>query len=135
MPFTCGVGDSFFKVDYGDRHRYVVISKPNADGKVVLVNFTRVTPYKECVVIFKPEDDKELFRIPTTINYRNAALASTSNVAKYGDNGYKCCKAIHIEKIIKGAFQSEFISPEIIDELKVQYPIEYEKYYPKEDRV
>jgi hypothetical protein len=36
MPFTCKVGDSFYLADSGGHHRYVIITKPNSDGNIVL---------------------------------------------------------------------------------------------------
>ena len=131
MPFACSVGDSFLKVDFGDRHRYIVITKPNKDSKVVLVNFTKATPYKECVVTFEPKENEELFREATTVPYDYADLFSVSKVNKWGNNDYKRCGAYIVDKIVKGAFLSEFPSQDVLDELKEQYPVEYEKYHPK----
>lgn len=133
MPGTCEIGDSFYITDYGDRHRYVIITKPNNDGKVVLVNFTSVAVHKECVVVFQPKDDAGLFKIPTTVAYTFAQLADISKVTKYRDDGYQRCQPEHTQRIIEGAFQSQFIPLEITIELKEQYPTEYEKYYIGED--
>ena len=83
MPDTCEVGDSFYITDYRDRHRWVIITQPNSDGKVVLVNFTGVASHKECVVLFQPKDDLELFTKLTTVAYDYAWFADTSKLIRY----------------------------------------------------
>lgn len=129
----CEVGDSFYITDYGDRHRYVVITKPNKDDRVVIVNFTSVASHKECVVLFQPKDDNALFDRWTTVAYKYARLANIRKLIEYRNNGYCCCHLGHIQRIIKGAFQSQFIPLEIMLELKEQYPAEHTKYYVSED--
>ena len=133
MPDTCEIGDSFYITDYRDRHRYVIITKPNNDGKVVLVNFTSVAAHKECVVVFQPKDDLGLFKTPTTVAYKYAQLADISKLTRYRNDGYQHCQPEHTKRIIEGAFQSQFIPIDITIELKKQYPIEYKKYYIGED--
>jgi len=129
----CEIGDSFYITDHRDRHRWVVITRPNKDGKVVIVNFTRVASHKECVVLFQPKDDGELFNRLTTVAYSYATLADITKLVKHRDNGYYYCQPEHIQRIIKGAFQSQFIPLEITIELKEQYPTEYAKYYISKD--
>jgi hypothetical protein len=129
MPFTCKVGDSFCLTDYGGYHRYIILTKPNEDGKVVLANFTSFADDKECVVIFWPTDDAQLFKKATTISYANARIVISSKLEEYKENDYKYCSSVLTQRAIIGAFQSLFTPLEIIQELKNQYPTEYKKYY------
>ncbi|MBA7579745.1 hypothetical protein ES708_21621 [subsurface metagenome] len=129
MPDTCEIGDSFYITDHRDRHRWVVITRPNKDSKVVIVNFTSVASHKECVVLFQPKDDARLFDRLTTVAYDYAELADITKLAKHRNDGYCCCKPEYVQRIVKGAFQSQFMQLEIITELKEQYPAECAKYY------
>ena len=83
MPSTCKVGDTFCLTDYGGYHRYIILTEPNEDGKVVLANFTSFADDKECTVVFWPKDDDQLFKKPTTISYANARLVLLSKLTKY----------------------------------------------------
>lgn len=129
MSDTCDIGDSFYITDPKDRHRNVVITNPNEDGKVAIVSFTSVTSNKECTVLFQPKDDANLFDRLTTVSYRHARLVDVTKLTRYKNDGYYYCEPEFIQRIVKGAFQSEFIPLEVIPELKEQYPTEYAKYY------
>jgi hypothetical protein len=54
MPFTCKVGDSFYLPDNNGRHRWIIITKANAAGYEVIVNFTDANNL-DCPVIFALE--------------------------------------------------------------------------------
>jgi hypothetical protein len=129
MPFICKVGDTFCLTDYGGYHRYIILTEPNEDGKVVLVNFTSFADDKECTVLFWPKDDDQLFKKPTTISYANARLVTLSKLTKYVEKDYIYCTPALTKQIIIGAFKSLSIPLEIIQELKVRYPVEHKKYY------
>ncbi|MFC2062957.1 hypothetical protein ACFLS8_03345 [Chloroflexota bacterium] len=131
MPDTCEVGDSFYITDDKNRHRNVVITKPNKNGKIVIVSFTDAASQREYVVLFQPKDDERLFYKLTTVAYFYAKLADTTKLTKHRNNknnGYCRCKPEHVKRIIKGAFRSEFIPLEIANELIEQYPTEYAEY-------
>ena len=127
MPFTCKVGDSFYLPDIGGRHRYVILTKPNNDGKVVLVNFTDPQNV-ECHVIFNPKDDKRLFTKRTGVYYARATLIPTMKLKKSRIDGWEFCQLNHVKRIIIGAFQSQHTPIFILEELRNQYPVEHKQY-------
>jgi hypothetical protein len=134
MSFRCRIGDSIFINDNGGGHRYVVISKPNQKGCIIIVNFTSASSCIDKTVTFTKYDDKNLFDHPTNVNYRYAQIISSDNLlqeAKRLDtvNHYFLCNEEIINKIVIGAFQSQFTPIEIIMELSIQYPEEYERYF------
>ena len=137
MTFRCQVGDSVFLNDNGGGHRWVVITKPNKDGKVVMVNFTSAATCPDTAVLFTRNDDKELFSKPTRIHYKYADIFHIKTVMMMVNStaivsDYKSCKETIVTTIIDGAFRSEFTSFAILDELKEQYPKRYEKFRPLE---
>ena len=136
MPFSCKVGDSFYlrTDEFVVSHRHVIITFKNSDGKVVLVNFTSVSEYNECVVEFRRKHDRHIFDHPTTIAYGRAMLVEGDGLVQYANNRYYHCGKHITNKIIEGAFLSSDIEPYILKEIKEQYPVEYEKYYPQELR-
>ena len=134
MPFSCKVGDSFYlKTDeFVVAHRHVVITFKNSDGKVVLVNFTSVNEYKECVVEFRKRHDRCLFDRPTTIAYGRAMLVNGDGLVEFANNRYYHCGEHITDEIIKGAFLSSDLKPYLLKEIKEQYPVEYNNYRPQE---
>ena len=135
MPFTGKVGDTLLLRDIGVRHRYVILTKPNSDGNVVVVNFTSASPRKECFVTFRPKDDKRLFNKKTTVNYTDARILPVKALidkAKRNPRDYVFCSENHIKKIVIGALQSQFTPIEILEELGIQYPNEYKRYCAKD---
>ncbi len=131
MPFTGKVGDTLCLDDSGEGHRYIILTKPNEKHNVVLINFTSATYWKEWMVTFKPKDDKLLFKKKTTVNYANAQIIPVKKLidkARRKPNDYLFCSVYHTKKIIIGAFQSQFIPTEILDELSKQYPDESKRY-------
>ncbi len=137
MPFTGKVGDTLHISDSGGGHRYVIITEPNDDDEAVLVNFTSTRIWKDNSAVFHPRDDKHLFKVETSVRFSDASLVPVDELkekAKTRKNKkeYLYCSENNIKRIVKGAFQSDFTPIEIIEELKTQYPDEYDKYY-KED--
>ena len=127
MPFTCKVGDSFYLPDTGGRHRYVILTKPNSDNKVVLVNFTDSRNI-ESPIIFNPKDDKRLFTKRTGVNYAKARLIQIKVLMESVIDGWEFCQLNHINKIVIGAFQSHHTPIYILKELSTQYPEEHKQY-------
>ena len=112
-------------------HRYVVLTKPNNDGKVVIVNFTSVRDWKDCPVIFRPKDNKSLFGHLTTISCSDATIVSVAslvNEAQDNPKDYLFCSPRNTQKAIIGTLESQLTPMEILDELGTQYPTEYAKY-------
>src|SRR4030066_847539 len=99
MPFTCKIGDSFYLPDIGGRHRYVILTNPNSDGKVVIVNFTD-SGNVESPVIFNPKDDKMLFSKRTAVYYAYAKLFPAAKLKKSKIEGWGFCQLNHIKRIV-----------------------------------
>ncbi len=76
MPFNGKVGDSIFIDDLGGGHRYVILTKPNSNDEVVIVNFTAEAFGKDCTATFRPRDHSKLFSKPTVVNYPQADIKS-----------------------------------------------------------
>jgi len=132
MPFTGKVGDTLHLSDIGGGHRYVILTKPNSDGNVVMANFTSARYWKEWLVTFRPKDDKRLFDKKTTVNYADAQIIPVKKLieaSKSNPRGdYVFCREYHCKRIISKAFQSQYIPGEVLGELGSQYPIESAKY-------
>lgn len=125
MPFTGKVGDSIHIDDLGGGHQYVIITKPNSNNEVVIVNFTAEKPHKDCSTTFRRRDDPKLFIKPTVVNYPQATpfpLSALKKEAAKVNCNYKFCSENIVRRIIIGAFQSQFTPPRIQRELKAQYP-------------
>ena len=134
MPFTAKVGDTLRLHDIGGHHRYVILTKPNSDGNVVIVNFTTAQPF-EWLVTFSPKDNRRLFTEKCTPNYIDACIYpidALTRSAKRNPKEYVPCPENIIKRIIRGALESKHTRIEVLEELKVQYPIEYEKYCSKD---
>ena len=127
MPFTCRIGDSFFLPDTGGRHRYVILTNPNSDGKIVLVNFTD-SKNVESPVIFHPKDDIRLFNKRTGVYYAWAKLVLAANLTESIIDRWIFCQSDIIKEIVRGAFQSQHTPIEILREISAQYPAEHKKY-------
>lgn len=134
MPFTGKVGDTLRLRDIGTRHRYIILTKPNSDGNVVITNFTTAKHF-EWLVTFRPRDNKELFTKKCTPNYNGARiypLSALAKIVKRNPKNYVFCPEKLTQRIIIGALQSRYTPIEVLEELKAQYPIEYKKYCNKD---
>ncbi len=78
MPFNGKVGDSILIGDLGGNHRYVILTKPNSNDEVVIVNFTADKFGKDPAATFRRRDHSKLFSKPTVANYPMAAMISIS---------------------------------------------------------
>ena len=134
MPFTGKVGDTLRLRDIGGHHRYIILTKPNSDGNVVIANFTTARHF-EWLVTFRPRDNRELFKEKSTVNYNDARIYPINVLEKIAERNpkqYKFCPENLTKRIVIGAFQSLFTPIEILEELRIQYPNEYEKYCEKD---
>ncbi|MEJ2740628.1 MAG: hypothetical protein P8105_12525 [Dehalococcoidia bacterium] len=134
MPFTGKVGDILYISDSGGGHRYVILTETNSNNEVVLVNFTSPRLWKDNSAVFRGRDDKRLFIVETSVRFSDASLVLVDELkekAKTSENKrkYLYCPEGIVQRIVKGAFQSDFIPIGIIKELKAAYPVEYETYY------
>jgi hypothetical protein len=120
MPFTCKVGDSFYLSDEHRRHRWVILTKPNSAGCVVIINFTDVTN-TGCPVVFRPGDHNP-FTKRTTIFPQKARLVLESKLKALRVVDYAYFNEQQVEKIVEGAIDSIYTPLEIVTELKSQYP-------------
>ena len=134
MSFGCKVGDSVCLPDDGGGHRYVVLTNPNKDDGVVIVNFTSA-PNPMCDgKLFTRSDDEYLFEWPTFVHYRRARIISVTELReKEGRtdvvSDYRRCSKSIMAQIIRDAFRSQFTEGDIVEELKTHCPKEYEQYY------
>jgi hypothetical protein len=120
MPFTCKVGDSFYLPDNNGRHRWVIITKPNSKGCIVIINFTDAINL-DCSVIFAP-GDRNPFTKRTTICCERATLVYESKLKILKVVDYAYFNERQVEKIIKGVIGSMHTQSDILTELKSQYP-------------
>lgn len=134
MPFTGKVGDTLRLRDIGARHRYIILTKPNNDGNVVIINFTTAKHF-EWLVTFRPRDNRKLFTEKCTPNYTDARIypiSALTKIVKRNPREYVFCPENIIKRIIRGALESKHTRIEVLEELKVQYPIDYQKYCSKD---
>lgn len=134
MPFDGKIGDTAFIVDSGGGHRYVVLTNPNKDGCVVRVNFTSASGHTSDGKVFTSRDNRYFFEVPTIVHYRRAQIYPVTILLKEVNrkdevSDYRPCPQNIMHQIIKDAFKSQFTKGEVIEELKTQYPKEYEQYY------
>lgn len=137
MPFTGKVGDTLHIPDVWGGHRYIVLTEPNNDGKVVIVNFTSFRPGKECPVLFRPKDNKHIFRQLTTISCADADIVTVESLVREAKNNfpgyYAPCSLLVTHKVVVGTLKSQLTKIEVLDELGTQYPDEYNKYVTPEN--
>jgi len=134
MPFTGKVGDTLRLRDIRVRHRYIILTKPNREGNVVITNFTTAKHF-EWMVTFSPRDNKKLFTKKCTPNYTDARpypISALVEIIKRNPREYVFCPENLTRRIVIGALQSRHTSIEVLEELKAQYPIEYDKYCSKD---
>jgi hypothetical protein len=129
MPFTGKRGDSFYLPDGGGHHRYVILTNPDSNGKVVVINFTDAQNPTDCPVIFNPKDDPKLFTKRTTINCAYAQVISVAKLKASKIDRWEMCQLNNVKQAVIGAFRSQHTPTFIIDALKVQYPNEYNQYF------
>jgi len=135
MPFTGKIGDTLRLTDVGGHHRYVILTKPDINGNVVIANFTSAKYWKEWLVTFTQRDDKQLFDRKTTVNYADAHILPVNTLideAKRKPRDYEFCTENHVRRIVIGAFQSQHTPIGILEGLRIQYPNEYERYCEKD---
>jgi len=120
MPFTCKVGDSFYLPDNNGRHRWIILTKPNSSGYVVIVNFTDANNL-DCSVIFAPGDHNP-FSLRTTICCEKATLVLESKLRILKVVDYIYFNERQVEKIIKGVIGSTHTPLDILTELNDQSP-------------
>jgi hypothetical protein len=133
MPFTGKIGDTLRLRDIGARHRYIILTKPNSDGNVVIANFTTAKHF-EWLVTFRPRDNKKLFKEKSTVNYNDACilpLEALTKRAKRKTKSYVFCPENLTKRIIIGALQSQHTPIGVLEELRIQYPNEYKRYCRK----
>ena len=136
MPPRCKVGDSACLYDGGGGHRNVVLTNPNKDDSVVIVNFTSA-PGRQCDGrVFTRSDDSNLFEWGTVVQYRRTEICTVTFLCnrledskKYIPAVYCFCPPVIMEQIIEDAFKSQFTTGDIIEELKAHYPLECALYY------
>lgn len=133
MSFDCKVSDTIFMWDGGGGHRYVVLTTPNKDDRVVIVNFESATGRISDGKIFTSSDDENLFKCPTVVPYIRAKIFPVTSLCDEASrqdvlSHYLFCPQTILEQIIKDAFKSQFTPIEVLTELSVQYPDEYKRY-------
>lgn len=134
MPFSGKPGDTLFLDDTSLGHWYVLLTKPNSNGDVITINFTTAGHFPQ-IVVLRPRDNPKLFKENCWPNYIDARFRSVSKLAAIAGRNpkqYWFCDEIVTKKIIIGAIQSKYTSLEILEELKGQYPVEYERYCKKD---
>lgn len=136
MPSRCKVGDSACLYDGGGGHRHVVLTNPNKDDSVVIVNFTSAPNCMCDGRVFTRSDNRNLFNRPTVVNYYLARIRSVTSLCEHLELGRgfivtkpKFCPQAITEQIIENAFKSQFTIGDVIEELKIHYPLEYGQYY------
>lgn len=134
MSFDCKVSDTASIPDSGGGHRYVVLTNPNKDDRVVIVNFTSARGHISDGKMFTSSDDRNLFKVPTVVDYRRAKIYPVTSLRdevnrKDAVSDYILCPPSIMEQIIKDAFKSQHTIGDVIEELKTHYPKEYEQYY------
>lgn len=120
MPFTCKIGDSFYLPDNNGRHRWIILTEPNAAGHIVIVNFTDANNL-DCSVIFAPKDHNP-FIFRTAICCSKATLVLESKLKNLKIMDYFYFNERQVEKIVKGVITSLHTPTDILMELKYQYP-------------
>jgi len=134
MSFGCKVGDTAVIRDSGGDHRNVVLTNPNKDDCVVIVNFTSATGHISDGKMFTSSDSRILFKVPTVVPYIYAKIYPCTSLRDEVNrrdvvSDYRLCPPSIMLQIIKDAFKSQFTKGEVIEELKTHYPKEYEQYY------
>jgi hypothetical protein len=129
MHYIPKVGDVVFIMDPGGGHACIILTEPNTDGCVVIVNFTKTEHCPDKTTVFT-HSDSALFDFPTAANYRYASIISvrTLNIAVKRTDVMMPRRGNHpnlLARTINGALASQFTSGEIKAELRSQYPAGY----------
>lgn len=111
MPFTGKVGDTLHIPDIWGGHRYIVLTEPNNDGKVVIVNFTSFGSGKECPVLLRPKDNKHIFSKLTTISCADADIVTIESLIREAKSNlpgyYAPCSPLVTHKVVVGTLKSQ----------------------------
>jgi hypothetical protein len=137
MPFTGRIGDTLLLADIGGGHRYVILTKPNDNRRVVITNFS-TAKHLDWQVVFRPKDDRQLFTERCTPNYHDAQLYPLNKLLKLAQRphaAYQFCASNHIKRIVSGALQSNHTPLEILKELAAQYPEQAKNCYKLSDEI
>ena len=124
MPYSCKKGDSFCLPDSNGQHRWVILTEPNDNGDIVVVNFTD-SQHVDSPVIFNPKDNPRIFSKRTGVNYAFARTISADLLNNSTITNWEFCQLNHVNEIVKGAFQSQHTPICILEELKEQYDERY----------
>jgi hypothetical protein len=136
MAFTGKIGDTYIRDDSGGGHPCIILTEPNNDGKIVVVNISELRAYKEQTVTFAPRDDRHFFKKRSTIIYEKAKFVDHGKLVRHIKRNprkvWPYCQPHIQERVVRGAFLSRNTPGKIIKALRVQYPEEYEMYYEEE---
>ncbi len=126
MQFLGEVGNTFRLRRKSASFLYVIITKPNKNGLIVVVPL--VTPIKsiQSYQIFTARDDGNLFKSPKTPKYQNTQFFIYKNLVAYInshiDRWDHDCQPDVLREIIAGAFKSGLTAKKFLKDLEEQYP-------------
>lgn len=121
MPFTCKVGDSFKRPDSNGGHRWVILTRANQSGCIVIVNFTDARN-NTCPYVFTPRDHKVFSLKQTTLCCSKATIVSESKLKLLSPRDYEYFDERLVAKIAKAVIENIYTPLEVVAELKTQYP-------------
>jgi hypothetical protein len=126
MHFVGEVGNTFRLKRKSHSALYIILTKPNSEGKIVIVPLVKPIKSIQSYGIYTPRDGGNLFKAPRTPKYQDALLVSHESIINYVNEHLDMrdddCPSDIVKRIITIAIRKGLSSNKILDELSRQYP-------------
>lgn len=103
-----------FQIKGFENHARVVVTFPDAKGKVVIFGLTDAKNIEDQVCLFK-KGEHSFFRFETAVAYRWANVVSATEFKEDSIRKFEPLKAEQLLRVIEMAFESEDIEPKYLD--------------------
>ena len=102
-----------FQIKGFENHARVVVTFPDAEGKVVIFGLTDAKNLEDRVCLFH-KGDHSFFRFETAVSYHRANVVSATSFQEENIRKFERLKPEQLLKVIELAFESEDIEPKFL---------------------
>ena len=97
-------------------HLWVVLTTPNAQGQVILINFTTLRPHSDRTVVIQPGEHPFVVH-PSVAHYADARLTAAPSIEAAIASGFfhqhQDCSPELIHRLLAGALTSPYTSEKV----------------------